>query len=84
MRGFLIALAATAAFATANAKAATSAPMQQTAADTPAASPDASPTGDYRKTWKVGPNSYGFEGVSGGCHYSGSVSPSGYHLDRSC
>ncbi len=41
-------------------------------------------TGDYRKTWKDGPNLYRFEGSSGGCRYSGSVSPSGYHLDRSC
>jgi hypothetical protein len=85
MRGFLIALAAAAAFAAASAKAATSTPMQQSAAaDTPDTSTDANPTGDYRKTWKVGPNGYGFEGISGGCHYSGTVSPSGYHLDRSC
>ncbi|MGH6817315.1 MAG: hypothetical protein ACREC1_00910 [Methylovirgula sp.] len=41
-------------------------------------------TGDWRKTWKLGPDRYAFEGVSGGCHYSGTVTPSGYHYDRSC
>jgi hypothetical protein len=40
--------------------------------------------GDWRKTWKLGPDRYAFEGVSGGCHYSGAVTPSGYHYDRSC
>jgi hypothetical protein len=39
---------------------------------------------NWRKTWKLGPDRYAFEGVSGGCHYSGTVTPSGYHYDRSC
>ncbi len=39
---------------------------------------------DWRKTWKLGPDRYAFEGMAGGCHYSGTVTPSGYHYDRSC
>ncbi len=39
---------------------------------------------DWRRTWKLGPDRYAFEGMSGGCHYSGTVTPSGYHYDRSC
>jgi Ni/Co efflux regulator RcnB len=86
MKGFLIALAAAAAFAAASAKAATSMPTQQTAAaeQKDASNAANSTSGDWRKTWKEGANTYRFEGISGGCHYSGSVSPSGYHLDRSC
>lgn len=45
---------------------------------------DVAPMRDYRRTWKEGPNTYGFEGASGGCHYHGTVGPSAYHLDRSC
>jgi hypothetical protein len=86
MRAFLIAVATAAAFAAEAANAATSPPTQQSAAaDKQDASNDAGATGgDWRKTWKEGPDRYGFEGVSGGCHYSGTVSPSAYHLDRSC
>ncbi len=40
--------------------------------------------GDWRKTWKLGPDRYAFEGMAGGCHYSGTVTPSGYHYDRTC
>jgi opacity protein-like surface antigen len=57
---------------------------QQTAAPAAATGASAAAGGDWRKTWKVGPDRYAFEGVSGGCHYSGTVSPSSYHLDRSC
>jgi hypothetical protein len=58
-------------------------PVQQT--DEPGTGSTATPAGgDWHKTWKLGPDRYGFEGVSGGCHYSGTVSPSSYHLDRSC
>jgi hypothetical protein len=39
---------------------------------------------DWRRTWQLGPDRYAFEGMSGGCHYSGTVTPSGYHYDRSC
>ncbi len=85
MQAFLIALAAAAALVAASAKADTSTPAQQNAAaESQAANTDANPKGDYRKTWKEGPNSYGFRGISGGCRYSGTVSPTAYHLDRSC
>jgi hypothetical protein len=77
MRGFLIAASLLASMALAQASPAPPPNDKQNAGGHAA-------DGDWRKTWKLGPDRYAFEGMSGGCHYSGTVTPSGYHYDRSC
>ncbi len=40
--------------------------------------------GASSSVWKVGPDSYGFEGSVGGCHFNGDAGPAGYHVQKSC